>query len=93
MPAEYQVQQGSTYETVYVYTGLAKVDTVRKKVYVLTRDGDKHILTMRDLTEDILSRAYHAERVRVTVYSETPRVWKEEHSPNEIYFFKQLRHV
>lgn len=39
----------------------------------------------------VISRGFHVEPVRVTVYSENPRVWKEELSPVEIYFFKQVK--
>lgn len=82
----------STYETTYVYTGLGRVDTHRKKVILWKRVGDRNFLTELD-APDILPRAYYTEHVRVSVYSEQPRIWKEERCPVDVYFFKQVQQV
>lgn len=80
---------GSTYETVYMYTGFGWVDTTRKKLVVWKREGDRNIIHEMP-APDVLPCSYHSEHVRVTVYSEKPRVWKEERAPGEVYFFRQL---
>lgn len=83
-------QPGSTYDTQYVYTGFGRVDISRKKLMVWKRnkDGTERIVEMD--APDVLPQSYHTEHVRVTVYSDNPRVWKEEHANNVVYFFKQL---
>lgn len=90
LPAEYKSQKGKTYETKYIYTGLRRYDTQRKTLSHITqtKPGILHI-DETPCTNTVFSRAYHTELVRVTVYSESPRVWKEELSPHETYFFVQ----
>jgi hypothetical protein len=39
----------------------------------------------------VLSRGYHSELVRVTLYRESPRLWKEETSPHQQHFFEEMR--
>ena len=75
-----------------MYTGFGRVDTYRKKVILWKRLNDRNFLTEAD-APNVLPRAYHTEHVRVSVYSEQPRVWKEERSPTDVYFFKQVQHV
>lgn len=85
-----QCPPGSTYETRYIYTGFGWVDVVRKKVMVWKRDVHGRNIIFEMDAPDVLPRAYHTEHVRVTVFSESPRVWKEEHGQGEIYFFRQM---
>ena len=86
--------QGQTYETTYIYTGYGKYDVDRKVLMTMERLPNGHLL-MRETQHEphVISRAFHTEMVRVTVYSENPRMWKEEISPVEIYFFKQVKQV
>jgi len=32
---------------------------------------------------------YSAEYVRITVYSDSPKIWSEELAPGEVHFFQQ----
>ncbi len=90
LPTEYKTQKGRTYETKYIYTGLRRYDTERKTLSHITGTPEGLIrIEETPCTTTVFSRAYHTELVRVTVYSETPRVWKEELSPHEIYIFVQ----
>ena len=77
---------------MYVYTGYGKFDTERNMLMTMERLPNGHLL-MKETRHDpqVISRAFHSEMVRVTVYSENPRMWKEEISPVEIYFFKQVK--
>ena len=90
LPPEYKTQKGKTYETKYIYTGLRRYDTERKTLAHITGTPEGLIrIEETPCATEVFSRAYHTELVRVTVYSETPRVWKEELSPHEIYYFVQ----
>ena len=86
-----QLSPLSTYETKYVYTGFGKYDTERKKLIVMKKKDGKIFITETDYTPHVISRGYYTELVRVTVYSENPKIWKEELSPSEVYFFKQVK--
>jgi len=95
VPKEFQKMAGTTYETRFVYTGYSRLDT------------EKHILSRMKVANDnrilysetefprgcVLPRAYHTENVRVTVYSQNPRIWKEEVSRNVVYFFREHKQV
>ena len=89
---DFFLKQGQTYETLYIYTGYGKYDTERKVLMTMERLPNGN-LRMKEAVYDpkVISRAFHSEMVRVTVYSENPRMWKEEISPVEIYFFKQVK--
>jgi hypothetical protein len=90
VPREYQTKKGTTYETRYIYTGFRKYDVERKKIIEMTQGpNDTFFISESPYSGNVLSRGYHVELVRVTVYSESPRVWKEELSPHEVYFFAQ----
>jgi hypothetical protein len=79
-----------TYETTYLYTGLGRIDTHAQKIQTLECLESGHIyFKERDFDGGVVSRVYTTERVRITEYSRVPRVWKEELSPTEIYFYRQ----
>jgi hypothetical protein len=66
-----------TYETTFLSMGFGRYDTERKTVTKLIEtDG---ILTFQEtpFEASIFPRAYHAEMARVTIYSDSPRVWSE----------------
>ena len=89
-PKEFQEQKGSTYETRYIYTGMGRYDTEKKTIGRLIETSNGRLYYHEfPCTDTVFSRAYHTELVRVTVYSEKPRIWKEEVSPHEVYFFQQ----
>lgn len=73
-----------TYETQYIYTGFRRIDTHRKCVMEITDDESEQLWYDEfPWKEGVVSRNYHTEWVRVTVYSESPRVWSEALGPEE----------
>jgi hypothetical protein len=91
LPAEWKCKKPiQTYETRFVYIGFRRYDTHKKTIsgFLHTSDGS---VTYQEFptSETVLSRAYHTECVRVTVYSESPRVWTEELSPYDLFAFVQ----
>ena len=90
VPPEFKKQKGSTYETTYIYTGFSRYDTHKKTLARITvQPNGAWTFQESPCDTTVFSRGYHTELVRVTVYSESPRVWKEEISPHEVYFFQQ----
>ena len=79
-----------TYETKYLYTGFSRYDTEAKVLSTLTVMGDGKILYSERNYSGSLSRSYTTELVRVTIYSEKPKMWSEETVPGELYFFQQI---
>jgi hypothetical protein len=80
-----------TYETRFLYTGFSRYDIQKKTVSNIFRRPDgRTFYTESPCEETAFSRAYAAELVRITVYSENPKVWKEETSPHETHFFQQV---
>ncbi len=78
-----------SYETHFIYTGVERYDTVAKTLSSIERNEDTLTYTQRPCVETTFSSGYANEAVRVTVYSESPRVWSEELSPHEVFFFVQ----
>lgn len=74
------------YDTHFLYTGVERYDVVAKTVSSLTSDGE---YTQTPCTDTAFSSSYAKEAVRVTIYSESPRVWSEELSPHDVFFFVQ----
>lgn len=56
---------------------------------IVEQSDGRWILHETPCTDTVFPRVYHVELVSVTVYSQSPRIWKEELSPDEIYFFEQ----
>jgi hypothetical protein len=77
-----------SYDTHFLYTGVERYDTVAKTLSSFTSEGE---YTQRPCTETTFSSSYANEAVRVTVYSESPRVWSEELSPHDTFFFTEQR--
>lgn len=90
IPSEWKSKKGKTYETQYFYTGFRRYDRERQVYSQLEKKGKNCLYTEIPCKEDVFSRCYHVELVRVTVYSETPRVWAEERSSEEVYFFRAM---
>jgi hypothetical protein len=79
-----------TYETKYVYTGFGRYDTEAKKLSSLkVAPTGKILYSERDYSGS-LSKSYHTELVRITIYSETPKMWSEELAPYKFHFFQQI---
>jgi hypothetical protein len=89
IPAEWKSKQGTIYETRYLYTGFSRYDIERLVFSKIEKRGDKFFYHEVEMVEDCFPRSYHVEHVRVTVYSTSPRVWVEELSPDNLYFFRE----
>lgn len=72
-----------------IATGLSRYDVHANLVSSLRQQGTQLVYTEVPYTGTILSRGYATELVRVSVYSESPKVWAEELSPEVVYFFAQ----
>jgi hypothetical protein len=78
-----------TYETRYVYTGFGRYDIEANLFSRIEMRGDKMFYSESKTTNECFPKGYNVECVRVTVYSKAPRMWSEEISPHEIYFFRE----
>jgi hypothetical protein len=87
LPAEWKKTKPiHSYDTHFLYTGVERYDTATKTLSSFTSDGE---YTQRPCTDTSFSSSYANEAVRVTIYSESPRVWSEELSPHDVFFFTQ----
>ena len=91
VPKEFEKMAGMTYETRFIYTGYSRLDTEKNILSRLKVASDNRILYSESdfPTGCVLPRAYHTEHARVTVYSQSPRIWKEELSWDVVYFFRE----
>jgi len=85
-----QLRPLRTYETRYLYTGFSRYDTEAKLLSTLTSTEDGKILYSERDYSGSFSRSYSTELVRVTIYSEKPKMWSEELAPGQLYFFQQI---
>ena len=91
VPEEWKTKKGRTYETKYLYTGLSRYDTERKMyTRIEMKEGGRFLYSEITSTDTCFSRGYHTELVRVTLYADSPRIWKEELSTEEVYFFREI---
>jgi hypothetical protein len=78
VPAPYSSQKGTTYETRYLYTGFGRYNEFEKSLEVIQVESDESFsFFSRPHVVDVLSRVYHTEPVTLTLYSASPRIWKE----------------
>lgn len=79
-----------TYETRIMYIGFRRYNIEQKTISTITRteDGLVHY-EERPFESAVFSRGYACEQVRVTVYSDSPRVWVEALSPYDRTVFVQ----
>lgn len=66
-----------TYETTYLSIGFGRYDTERKTLTKITEENGLFTVQETPFEASVIPRAYHAELVRVTIYSDSPRVWSE----------------
>ena len=78
-----------TYETRYIYTGFGRYDVEAGLFSRIEKRGKSTFYSEMKTSDDCFPRGYHVEHVRITVYSESPRMWSEELSPHDIYFFRE----
>jgi hypothetical protein len=87
IPAQFAKMRGLTYETRYLYTGFGRYNEHEKTLEVFHRDKDgKTTFFSRPFVLQVLSRVYHTELVRVTVYSNNPRIWTEDVGEGNLFF-------
>jgi hypothetical protein len=79
------------YETTYIYVSFKfRYDSHTKMLSSIEKDSDgTMIYTELPSQTTVFSRAYHTEHVRVSVYSDSPRIWTEETSPYDFFTFVQ----
>jgi hypothetical protein len=79
-----------TYETRMLYIGFRRYNVEQKTIstIILADDGSVHY-EESPFESAVFSRGYACEQVRVTVYSDSPRVWVEALSPYERTVFVQ----
>jgi hypothetical protein len=89
VPEKYASQKGTTYETRFIYTGLGRYNEHTQTMEWIEVDKDGgHSFSTKPYTPEVLSRAYHVEHARVILYSESPRVWKEEIGDDCFFFYE-----
>ena len=82
-----------TYETKYMYTGFSRYDTYKKVLSKMIEKEGKIYLEESPCDIQVFSRTYHTELVKVSIYQESPRLWSEQLSPTEIYFFQEQQPI
>ncbi len=72
-----------------IATGLCRYNVHEKTVSSFRQQGSVIVYSEVPYTGTILSRGYSTELVRVSVYSNSPKVWSEALSPEVVHFFVQ----
>ncbi len=89
LPPEWSSKSGKSYDTKFVYVGFSRYDTEKKVLSKIVKRSNGTLHYTEGPCGTTFSRGYHTELARVTLYSESPRVWSEELSPECIYYFVQ----
>lgn len=81
-----------TYETTMIYVGFKfRYDTHKTTISSIEKQPDGTISFVEEHTDiDVFARGYSSEQVRVTIYSESPRIWVEETSPYDFFTFQEI---
>lgn len=84
-----------TYETHFLSLGFGRYDVVKKVMSrIEVKEDGKVLYTETPMNmPKTFPKVYHSEYVRVTIYSQSPKLWKEELSPYDYTFFQQVTHV
>jgi hypothetical protein len=89
-PEMYANQKGTTYETRYLYTGFGRYNEYEKTLEVVQIDPDGAFsFFSRPFVAEVMSRVYHVEAITITLYSASPRIWKESVGPDS-WFFQEI---
>lgn len=78
-----------TYETRFLYTGFSRYNTEKKTLSLIARSPSGITYTETPCDATVFPRAYSTESARITVYSVSPKVWKEEVGLTDTHFFVQ----
>jgi len=90
MPTAYTSRKGVTYETRYLYTGFGRYNEFEKTLEVLQVEPDQtYSFFTRPYQAEVMSRVYHVEPITLTLYSESPRVWRETVG-SDSWFFQEI---
>ena len=90
VPELYTTKKGTTYETRYLYTGFGRYNEFEKTLEVIQVEPDESFTFFsRPHTVEVLSRVYHSEAVTLTLYSVSPRIWKETVG-EDTWFFQEI---
>jgi hypothetical protein len=88
-PSEWATKKPiETYETQFLYVGLSRYDTTKKTLSSIVRSPGKTIYT-ETAYDGSLARCYITEFATITIYSKSPRVWKEDMGVRNQTFFVQ----
>jgi hypothetical protein len=93
VPREFEAKAGTTYETRFVYMGFSRLDTEARTLSRMKVDENNKVFYFESEFPKgcVIPRAYHTELARVTVYSKSPRIWKEELAGDLVYFFRETQ--
>jgi hypothetical protein len=90
LPSEWATKKPlEKYETQFLYVGLSRYDTVKKTLSSIIRTAGGTLYTETPYADGHFARCYVSEFATVTIYSTSPRVWKEEMGVNDQTFFVQ----
>lgn len=93
IPDQWKNMKGTTYETRYLYTGFGRFNEYEKTLETIQDNEDgTYDFFSRPHTAGVFSRVYHAELVRITLYSVCPRIWTETLG-GETFFFHAIEQV
>ena len=88
LPAEWATKKPiEQYETQFLYVGLSRYDTVKKTLSSIVRRPDGKTLYNESPYDGNLARCYVTEFATVSVYSQSPRVWKEDMGVKDVNVF------
>jgi len=88
VPAEWETKKPlEQYETQFLYVGLSRYDTVKKTLSSILREQDGKTIYKESPYTGNLARCYVTEFATVTVYSNSPRVWKEDLGIDDVTIF------
>ena len=90
VPREFQSRRPlRSSETRFIYTGVRRYNPDTKTLSAFELQGTRVLYTEVPYLGTLLSKGYATEHVRVTVYSDSPKIWSEELSPDVVHFFMQ----
>jgi hypothetical protein len=91
VPSEFKTKKPlKVYETRFLYTGLSRYNVETKMISSFRPKGDTILYSESPFPGTTFPRVYSVEHVTVTVYSESPKIWSEELSPQDLHFFQQV---
>ena len=88
LPSEWATKKPlEKYETQFLYVGLSRYDTAKKTLSSIVRSPEKTTYVETPYGDGHLAKCYITEYATITVYSHSPRVWKEDMGVNDVTVF------